>query len=88
MGTLENGRASRFRAGRQCRDDCLQSVPRYVRVESALSSLAGACLPAAEPRAGPGGLCLFLGGGRLRSSLLLREGLQLDLPVSCDLGGG
>lgn len=37
---------------------------RYVRAESAPSSLAGACSPAAEPRAGPGSLCLPVLGRR------------------------
>lgn len=43
---------------------------RYVRVESAPSSLAGACLPAAEPRAGPGGLCLSVLGRRQAQILI------------------
>lgn len=37
---------------------------RYVGVEFAPCSLAGACSPAGEPRAGPGGLCLPVLGRR------------------------
>lgn len=49
-------------------------VPAHLRVSPGLALVAFACL--------------FLEGGRLRCSLVLREGLQLDFPISCDLGGG